>query len=118
MAQSADAAMLWHGIDVIAPDDPLAAGLTGRVPLYRGPGYVTVASVPAAATVVARGPDGDGRPAAFRYDTGAELGDGRAAPALRIGLFPTKHGPVPWLLDDTGRAMLVAAVRLAAAVRS
>ena len=113
LATRADIAMLRDGLAITAPEDPLAAGLAGVVPLYRGPGYVRVADLPPTATVVARGPDQEGRPVIFRYDPGAALATGAPAPALRIGTFPVRPGPARWLLDDTGRALLAAAVRMA-----
>ena len=113
LATAAGAQMLHEGVTIEAPDDPLAAGLSGSVPLYRGPGYVSVASVAPAATVVARGPDDAGRAVVFRYDAGTPLVSGRPAPALRIGLFPGRTGPAPWLLDGTGHALFRAAVRFA-----
>jgi hypothetical protein len=53
----------------------------------------------------------------FAYDAGAELPGGTRAPALRIGLFATRNGPAPWLLDASGRALFAAAVECAAAGR-
>jgi hypothetical protein len=113
MASEAPAAMLFDGVTITEPGDPLAAGLAGPVPLYRGAGYVQTAVVGPDARVVARGPDAEERAVAFRYEPGAELASGAPAPAARIGLFPTRHGPAPWLLHGTGRALFAAALRLA-----
>jgi hypothetical protein len=113
LAERADSAMLWHGVEIVAPEDPLAAGLAGAVPLYRGPGYVRVADVGAGARVIARGPDHEARPVLFRYSAGDVLVDGTPAPAPRIGLFCTGYGPADWLLDDTGRALFAAALKVA-----
>lgn len=115
MATSARTAMLFEGVDVVDPSSPLAAGLTGRVPLYRGPAYVAVAEVASSAAVVVRGPDFEGAPVVFRYAAGTPLVDGTPAPAERIGVFPTGLGPARWLLDDSGRALLAAALRHALA---
>jgi hypothetical protein len=112
LASAAGVAMLFDGVTITAPEDPLAAGLAQDIPLYRGPGYVTVADVPPSATVIARGPDGDRRAVVFRYDPGALLATGRPAPGLRIGLFPARPGPAPWLLGETGHAVFAAAVRI------
>jgi hypothetical protein len=106
MAARTDAAILWEGLSVLEPDDPLALG-SPELPVYRGPAWSTQARVGSAAQVIARGPEG---PAVFRYPRGAELCDGSAAPAERIGLFLTSVGPARWLLTATGRAVFRAAL--------
>jgi hypothetical protein len=115
MATAARTAMLFEGVDVVEPDSPLAAGLTGRVPLYRGPAYVAVATVAPSASVIVRGPDFENAPVVFRYAAGDPLVDGNPAPADRIGVFPTSIGPARWLLDESGQALLAAAFREALA---
>jgi hypothetical protein len=113
MASNTSAAMLWHGIDIVDPSDPLAGGRTGRVPLLRGPAWVSVPEVGASARVIARGPDGENGAVLFRYATGDLLVDGTPAPAPRIGLFLHHPGPVRWLLDASGSALVSAALQVA-----
>ncbi|WP_213452389.1 beta-N-acetylglucosaminidase domain-containing protein [Rhizomonospora bruguierae] len=95
-------------VRIAEPADPLAAGLAGAVPVYRGPGKLTVAEVGPDARVVARVVDED-RPALFHYPAGATLADGTVAPAPRIGLFLGADGPAPWLMGPAGRVIVEAA---------
>ena len=103
-----------HRVRVVAPGDRLAAGLTGVVTVYRGPGRITVADPEPDAEVVASAPS-DGRPLLFRYAAGDRLVGGTRAPALRIALFLGPDGLAPWLIADAGRSIVRAAV--AAALR-
>ncbi|GAA4424553.1 hypothetical protein GCM10023169_21320 [Georgenia halophila] len=96
-------------VDVVAPEDPLAAGFSGRVTVYRGPGKVTWGEPAAGATVVARTVEG-ARPAIFRYPAGATLADGSAAAAPRIGIFLGRPALAPWLLSADGLALVDAAL--------
>jgi hypothetical protein len=113
LASSSVAAMLWTPLEIVDPDDPLAAGYTGTIDAYRGPNYVIVAHPGPAARVVARGPEGGA--AVFRYAAGDLLADRSPAPAARIGLFLGREGPAPWLLNPVGRALVTAALDLARA---
>jgi hypothetical protein len=103
---------------IVDPTDPVAAGLDGVVPVYRGPATLTVAEVGPDARVVARVADegraDEGRPAVFHYRVGVRLADGTTAPAPRTGLFLGPEGPAPWLLTASGRAIVVAALDRAA----
>jgi hypothetical protein len=92
---------------------PLAAGLTGEVPVYRGRAAITVADAGPEARVVARVP-GDERAAVFHYPAGARLADGTTAPAPRIGVHLAGDGMAPWLMTAEGRAIIAAAVPPAA----
>ncbi|MFC7549307.1 beta-N-acetylglucosaminidase domain-containing protein [Plantactinospora sp. GCM10030261] len=109
LARSHEVLLARHRVRIVAPDDPLAAGLDGVVPVYRGPAKLTTAVVGPDARVVARVVDED-RPALFRYPAGARLADGTVAPASRIGLFLGADGLAPWLLTSGGRALLDAAL--------
>jgi hypothetical protein len=93
----------------IVDADPLAAGLDGVVPVYRGPSRLTVAEVGPDARVVARVVEED-RPALFHYPAGARLADGTVAPAPRTGMFLADDGLAPWLMTSEGRALVSAAL--------
>jgi hypothetical protein len=74
-------------ITIIAPGDPLAAGLTGNVTVYtKGDRLIWAAPAPAAkkiATIVGNAKE----IAIFAYDAGAMMVGGFAAPAKRMGFF-------------------------------
>jgi hypothetical protein len=106
----ASAVLLLHDrVRIVDPDDPIAAGFDGHVPVYRGPGKLTVAEVGAQARVVARVADED-RAVLFHYPAGADLADGTTAPAPRIGVFLGADGAAPWLVTPEGHAIVTAAV--------
>jgi hypothetical protein len=109
LARGGGALLARDRLRIIAPDDPLAAGLAGVVPVYRGPAKVTVADVGPEARVVARVVDED-RPCLFHYPAGAALADGSTAPAARVGLFLADDGLAPWLMTGEGRALVTAAL--------
>ncbi|MEU4565221.1 protein O-GlcNAcase [Micromonospora sp. NPDC023956] len=109
LARDSAVLLLHDRVRLVAPDDPLAAGLDGLVPVYRGPGKLTVADVGPQARVVARVADED-RAVLFHYATGAALADGSEAPAPRIGVFLSADGPAPWLVTPEGYALVAAAV--------
>ncbi|UNX56274.1 beta-N-acetylglucosaminidase domain-containing protein [Georgenia sp. TF02-10] len=96
-------------LDVVAPEDPLAAGRSGHLAVYRGPATVAWGAPTAAATVVARTLPG-AHPALFRYPAGAALADGSPAPAPRVAVFLGPAALAPGLLTEDGRAMVAAAV--------
>nr|WP_281199109.1 beta-N-acetylglucosaminidase domain-containing protein [Micromonospora pallida] len=106
----ASAVLLLHDrVRIVAPDDPLAAGFDGHVPVYRGPGKLTVADVGPQARVVARVADED-RAVLFHYPAGIDLADGTTAPASRIGIFLGADAAAPWLVTPEGHAIVTAAV--------
>jgi hypothetical protein len=109
LARGGGALLARDRLRITAPDDPLAAGLAGVVPIYRGPAKVTVADVGPEARVVARVVDED-RPCLFHYPAGAALADGSTAPAARVGLFLADDGLAPWLMTGEGRALVTAAL--------
>ncbi|MFI6822799.1 beta-N-acetylglucosaminidase domain-containing protein [Micromonospora sp. NPDC050187] len=109
LARGSAVLLLHDKIRIVAPDDPVAAGFHGHVPVYRGPGKLTVAEIGPQARVVARVTDED-RAALFHYAAGAELADGSPAPARRIGVFLSVDGPAPWLVTPEGHALVSAAV--------
>jgi hypothetical protein len=109
LARAGDVYIARDRLRIVAPDDPLAAGRDGIVPVYSGPDRLTVADVGPDARVVAR-VAGEDRPALFHYPAGATLADGSTAPAPRTGLFLAGDGPAPWLLTGAGRAMVAAAL--------
>jgi hypothetical protein len=94
-------------IEIEAPDDPLAAGLTGVVRIYRGPAPVAATRPVAGAQVIARA----GRePVLVRVPIGVALADGRPAPAARVACFLGPDGLAPWLMTKDGHALFAAAV--------
>jgi hypothetical protein len=93
---------------VVGSDHPLAAGVSGTVRVYRGPGKITWFTPGADATVVAR--TEEGRPAIAHYRAGDRLASGESAPADRIGFFLSSDGLAPWLLAPEGHALFMAAV--------
>ncbi|MEV0330723.1 protein O-GlcNAcase [Micromonospora echinospora] len=109
LARDSAVLLLHDRVRIVAPDDPVAAGFDGHVPVYRGPGKLTVAEVGPEARVVARVTDED-RAVLFHYPAGVELADGSPAPARRIGVFLSVDGPAPWLVTPEGYALVAAAV--------
>jgi hypothetical protein len=109
LARRGEVRLARDRIRIVAPADPIAAGLTGVVPVYCGPARLTIAEVGADARVVARTVDED-QPALYHYPAGARLADGESAPAARIGLFLGADGPAPWLMTAEGRALVAAAL--------
>lgn len=109
LARRAEVRLARDQIRIVAPEDPMAAGLTGVVTVYRGPGRLTIADVGPDACVVARTVDEE-RPALYHYPAGARLADGTTAAAPRIGLFLGVDGLAPWLVTAEGRAIVEAAV--------
>ncbi len=112
LANRAATGVLWNGLTIRNPADPLAAGHHGTVAAHRGPGWITTAAVAGRARVVAEAPDGE-RAALFRYAPGDPLIDGTPAPAARIGLFLGNDGPAHWLLSPVGRELVAAAFSVA-----
>ncbi len=95
-------------IDIVADGHPLAAGLTGRVKVYRGLGKITWGEPSPDGVVIARG-DED-HPVIVLYPPGATLADGSTAAAARLSFFLGSEGLAPWLISDDGHALLSAAV--------
>lgn len=91
---------------------PAADGLTGAVPVYRGPSKLTWSLPGEEAAVVARDPE-SAHPAIAHYRPGAMLADGTTAPALRATLFLASDGFAPWLVTPEGRGLVLATVRAA-----
>lgn len=114
LAERSEPYMGSSRVQILMPEDALAARQHGVVTVYGGPGRITVADPGPAAEVIGCAPS-DGRPLLFRYRAGAPLADGRPAPALRVGLFLGPDGPAPWLINDAGRELVRAAIESAAA---
>lgn len=109
LARRRDVLLARDQVRIEDPGDPIAAGLAGVVPVYRGPAAMTAAAeVGPDARVVAR--TDEDRPAVFHYPRGARLADGTTAPAPRVGLFLGPDGPAPWLISERGHAILAAAL--------
>jgi hypothetical protein len=100
-------------VEIVEPAHPLAAGLSGRVPVYQGPSKLTWGEPGPDAVVIAREPE-SAHPVLAVYDRGTTLADGTEAPAKRISLFLGSDGFAPWLVTDAARALVLAAVRKAA----
>lgn len=100
-----------HSIDIVAPEHPLAAGLSGLVQVYRGHGKITWGLPAESGVVIAKGvhPD-EPHPAIVYYPAGAELVDGSTAPAPRLTFFLGSEGLAPWLIAPEGHALLNTAV--------
>ena len=96
-------------IDIVAPAHPLAAGLSGRVQVYRGPGKSTWGIPSADASILTRGRDPQ-HPVIAHYPAGATLPDGTLASAARLSFFLGSEGLAPWLISAEGHALLNAAV--------
>jgi hypothetical protein len=90
---------LDDAVEIVAPDHPLAAGLTGLVRVYRGPAWLRYAEPLADAVIVARDLK-RGRPVLFAYES-----------PRRVSFF---LGPDAELTPE-GRALLRAAAEWAAA---
>ncbi|PJJ71286.1 beta-N-acetylglucosaminidase [Diaminobutyricimonas aerilata] len=89
-------------VEVVAADDPLAAGSTGRVRVYRGPGFMT-SSVPLPGGVVVARTVAEQRPVIVRYPAA----DGRAE---RVAFFLAGDALSPWLVTPEGARLLDAAL--------
>jgi hypothetical protein len=100
-------------VEIVEPAHPLAAGLSGRVPVYQGPSKLTWGEPGPDALVIARETE-SAHPVLAVYDRGTTLADGTGAPAKRISLFLGSDGFAPWLVTDAARALVLAAVREAA----
>lgn len=101
-------------VQIADPAHPAADGLTGTVPVYRGPSKLTWATTGAEAAVVARDPEST-HPVIAHYAAGAALTDGTAAPAPRATLFLASDGFAPWLVTPEARTLVLATVRAALA---
>ncbi|MCX7522828.1 protein O-GlcNAcase [Microbacterium sp. STN6] len=118
LASQSQVPLQVEAIDIVDASHPLAAGLDGRVDVYRGPSKVTWGQPGQDAVVVARVPDegkrtlDEGKPAIAYYDTGARLVSGSPAPAPRIAFFLGADGFAPWLVTPAARALTDAAVSL------
>lgn len=100
-------------IEVDGSADALAAGLNGRVRVYRGPGKLTWCEPSPDGVVIARSLDGR-RPVIAHYGAGAELPNGDKAPASRVTFCLGGDGLAPWLMAPAGYALFNAAVDLLA----
>ncbi|HEX7084340.1 MAG TPA: protein O-GlcNAcase [Gaiellaceae bacterium] len=110
LAEGAGHVFLDEALTIEEPGHPLAAGRSGVVRIYRGPGRLRFGrGVPAEATVVATGGTPP-RPVLFAVEAGAELCGGGVAPARRVGIFLPPDGVEPWLVAPTGEALVRAAV--------
>jgi hypothetical protein len=73
-------------VSILVPTHPLAAGLSGTVPVSTTSGPITWGVPNANAAKVASVAGGSARPTVFGYDHGSSM-PGLAAPARRVGLF-------------------------------
>jgi hypothetical protein len=100
-------------IDIVDPKHPLAAGLMGRVTVYKAAKEITWGKVAATAEVVAT-LAGDARgPCIYVYRKGATLHDGTSAAGLRVGFFLEDDDVTgtPNLMTDDGLRLFDSAVR-------
>ena len=100
-------------IDIVMPNHPLAAGLTGTVAVYRMPRSITWGKVAATAEVVATLPGDRAGSATYVYRKGARLQDGSMAAGLRVGFFLEDDDTTGTanLMTDDGLRLLDAAVK-------
>jgi hypothetical protein len=102
------------GFTITAPGHPLAAGLSGALPLLAMPGKVAFFAPGPGAIVVAVAASNADRAAIVAYERGAVM-PGGVAPARRVALF--LHGGTVPRLNPDGFALLDAAVHWALADR-
>ena len=74
-------------IDIVMPDHPLAAGLKGRVAIYKVPKEVTWGKVGKNAKVIATLKGRKDAATIYVYNKGVELFDGTVSAGMRIGFF-------------------------------
>lgn len=96
-------------IDIVDPTHPLAAGLEGRIRVYRGTGKITWGTPSADGEIIARGGE-DALPVIVHYPAGSVLPDGTVAPSSRLTYFLGSDGVAPWLITEQGHALINAAV--------
>jgi hypothetical protein len=89
------------GIIIVAEGHPLAAGLTGRVDVYRGPWFMNVGEPIAEDAVVVARTVFESRPAIVHYPS-------RRAVAFFFG----RDGGARWLVSDEGARLFDAAIDL------
>lgn len=103
------------GIDIIMPDNPLAAGLKGHVTVYKVPREVTWGKVGKGAKVIATLTGKKEAATIYVYNKGAELFDGTIAAGMRIGFFIEEEnitGTSNFMTED-GLRLFDAAVKFA-----
>ncbi|MGO4534766.1 protein O-GlcNAcase [Leifsonia sp. 2MCAF36] len=110
MASASAVPLSLDRIHISAPGHPAAAGREGEVVVYRGRSKLTVADLPAQATVVAHDAE-SGRAVIGVTPAGSRLADGSIAPAARATFFLSTDGFAPWLVTPDARAVLLATVR-------
>ncbi|GAB3618180.1 hypothetical protein GCM10027416_27370 [Okibacterium endophyticum] len=98
-------------VEIVDRSHALAAGVSGVVRVYRGPGTVTWGSTAPDASVIARTTE-RGLPAIAVYPSGSRLPGGRVAPADRVLFFFGSNGLAPWLIAPEGHTLFNAAVDL------
>lgn len=101
-------------IDIVEPAHPAAAGLTGRVHVYRGPSKLTWGEPGPDAMVVARETE-SAHPVIAVYPAGSRLADGGTAAAARATVFLSTDGFAPWLLTEEARSIVLHLVTAVAA---
>lgn len=109
MAAEASTELSVDSIEIATGGGPLAAGLSGRTVIYRGPAKLTWGTASPGGTVVASTTAG-GRPVIVHYAAGSRLPDGTIAPAQRLTFFLGSDGFAPWLVTDSTRALFRSAV--------
>lgn len=106
-----ETASKYRTIRVTNDAHPIAAGLSGVVPVTSKSAQLSFARVPASASVVASVPNRAGQAVVFTYDEGDQLADGSSAADCRVGLFPNYFG-ARWLTTD-GATIVSAAIEWA-----
>jgi hypothetical protein len=101
-------------LQILVPEHPLAAGLSGPLQVTRGPGPLGWGQPGPDAIRVASFPDArkSDRAAVFAYERGASMMAGARAPARRVGFF--LHPDLAPYVTEAGWALLAASVRWAA----
>jgi hypothetical protein len=81
-------------ITIVDPAHPLAAGMSGTVPIFSGGGRISWGIPGGEVEIVARLPGEPTRATLFAFEQGATMADGFIAPARRVG-FPGGQTPTP-----------------------
>ncbi|MDA7525594.1 LamG domain-containing protein [Verrucomicrobiales bacterium] len=97
-------------LEIVLPEHPLAAGLTGRFPVFDEVSVISSGIPSEDAQIIATVPEDELMKAGlFVYEKGSKLADGSVAPATNIGifLFSSNVANIP---NDDGIKLFTAAV--------
>jgi len=92
-------------LDIVNSSHPAAGGLTGTVTVFVGVRNMRWGVTATGGVSIATLPGAPQQATVFVFDTGAELIDGTAAPARRVGLYFDNSGPVSVTPDGVRLAL-------------